>query len=62
MPQSFTILPSFLRNLPVYQNVHINPELNIVIPSSGILDLGVYKSSNCNFDFHVTNLFERYRI
>ena len=62
MPKSFTILPSFLRNLPVYQIVHINPELNIANPSSGILDLGVYKSSNCTFDFHVTKLFKRYKI
>ena len=62
MPKSFAILPSFLRNLPVYQNVYINPELNIVNPYSGILDLGIYKSSNCTFDFHVTNLYTIYKI
>ena len=33
-------------------NVYINPELNIINPSSEVLDLGVYMSSNCTFHFH----------
>ena len=32
-------------------NVYINPEYNIISPSSNVLDLGVYMSSNCTFDF-----------
>ena len=30
-------------------NVYINPEYNIISPSSNVLDLGVYMSSNCTF-------------
>ena len=37
-------------------NVYINPEYNIISPSSNVLDLGVYMSSNCTFDFHVANV------
>ena len=40
-------------------NVYINPEYNIISPSSNVLDLGVYMSSNCTFDFHVTNVYKR---
>ena len=38
-------------------NVYINPEYNIISPSSNVLDLGV--SSNCTFDFHVANVYKR---
>ena len=37
----------------------INPEYNIISPSSNVLDLGVYMSSNCTFDFHVANVYKR---
>ena len=40
-------------------NVYINPELNIINPSSEVLDLGVYMSSNCTFDFHVSCVYKR---
>ena len=40
-------------------NVYINPEYNIINPSSNVLDLGVYMSSNCTFDFHVANVYKR---
>ena len=40
-------------------NVYINPEYNIISPSSNVLDLGVYMSSNCTFDFHVANVYKR---
>ena len=40
-------------------NVYINPELNIINPSSVVLDLGVYMSSNCTFDFHVSCVYKR---
>ena len=40
-------------------NVYINPEYNIIIPSSNVLDLGVYMSNNCTFDFHVANEYKR---
>ena len=40
-------------------NIYINPELNIINPSSEVLDLGVYMSSNCTFDFHVSCVYKR---
>ena len=40
-------------------NVYINPEYNIISPSSNILDPGVYMSSNCTFYFHVANVYKR---
>ena len=40
-------------------NVYINPEYNIISPSSNVLDLGVYMSNNCTLDFHVANVYNR---
>ena len=37
--------------------IYINPECNIISPSSNVL--GVYMSSNCTFDFHVANVYKR---
>ena len=42
-----------------YYHYYINPELNIINPSSEVLDLGVYMYSNGTFDFHVTYLYTR---
>ena len=39
--------------------MYINPELNIINPSSEVLDLGVYMSSNCTFDFHVKCVYKK---
>ena len=41
-------------------NVYIHPLHNIISPSSNVLDLGVYVSSNCTFDFYVANVYKRY--
>ena len=32
---------------------------DIISPSSNVLDLGVYMSSNCTFDFHVASVYKR---
>ena len=40
-------------------NVYKNPELNIINPSSEVLNLGVYMSSNCTFDLHVSCVYKR---
>ena len=40
-------------------NVYINPQYNIISPSSNVLNLGMYMSSNCTFDFHVANVYKR---
>ena len=33
--------------------------MNIIAPSTHVLDLGVSMSSNCTFDFHISNLYKR---
>ena len=38
------------KEYPCLANVYINPELNIAIPSSEVLDLGVFMSGDCTFD------------
>ena len=39
--------------------MYINPELNIINPSSEVLDLGVYMYNNCTLDFHVSGVYKR---
>ena len=33
--------------------------MNIIDPSTHVLNLGVSMSSNCTFDFHISNLYKR---
>ena len=40
-------------------NVYMNPGYTILSPSSNVLDIGVYMSSNCTFYFHVANVYKR---
>ena len=40
-------------------NIYINLKLNIINLSSEVLDVGVYMSSNCTFDFHVSCVYKR---
>ena len=49
-------LISFADDIRIYTKIH---ELNIINPSSEVLDLGVYMSSNCTFDFHVSCVYKR---
>ena len=39
-------------------NFYIDPAMNIIGPSTHVLDLGVSMSSNCTFDFHISNLYK----
>ena len=60
MPKSFYV--SFSPNkYSSLSNVYILPEYNIISPSLNVLDLGVYMSSNCTFDFHVANVYKYIR-
>ena len=46
--------------MSVYKsNLYIDPAMNIVGPSTHVRDLGVSMSSNCTFDFHISNLYKR---
>ena len=40
-------------------NVYIDPAMNIIGPSTHVRDLSISMSSNCTFDFHISNLYER---
>ena len=40
-------------------SIYINPELNIIIPSSEVLDLCLFMSGDCTFDFPGTNLYKK---
>ena len=38
---------------------YIDPVMNLIGPSTRVLDLGVSMSSNCTFDFHISNVYKR---
>ena len=37
-------------------NVYANSNMEIINPSDNVLDLGIFMSSNCSFEFHLQNL------
>ena len=37
-------------------NVYANPNVEIINPPDNVLDLGIFMSSNCSFEFHIQNL------
>ena len=50
----------FSSNVSAYKsNLYIDPAMNIIGPSIHVCDLGVSMSSNCTFDFHISNLYKR---
>ena len=50
----------FSSNVSAYKsNLYIGPAMNIIVPCTHVLDLGVSMSSNCTFDFHISNLYKR---
>ena len=40
-------------------NVYIDPSMNIIIPSTHVVDLGISMSSDCTFDLHISNFYRR---
>ena len=40
-------------------NVYTSSSLDIIDYSRHVLDLGIYMSSDCSFEFHITNLNKR---
>ena len=40
-------------------NVYTSSSLDIIDHSRHVLDLGIYMSSDCSFEFHITNLNKR---
>ena len=39
--------------------MYANPNMEIINPSDNVLDLGIYMSSNCSFEFHIQNLCKK---
>ena len=58
-PKKFSYV-CFISNVSAYKsNLYIDPAINIIGPSTHVLDLGVTMSSNCAFDFHISNLYKQ---
>ena len=50
----------FSSNVSAYKsNLYIDPAMNIIGPSTHVLDLDVSMTSNCTFGFHISNLYKR---
>ena len=51
---------SFSSNGADYKsNVYIDPSMNIISPSTHVVDLGISMSSDCTFDLHISNVYRR---
>ena len=37
-------------------NVYVNPDLEIINPTSNVLDLGIFMSKDCSFEFHIKKI------
>ena len=37
-------------------NVYVNPDLEIINPTNNVLDLGIFMSGDCSFEFHIRKL------
>ena len=34
-------------------NVYVNPDIEIINPTNNVLDLGIFISGDCSFEFHI---------
>ena len=41
---------------PCDSNVYTNPNMAIITPSRNVLDLGIYMSGDCTFNYHISSL------
>ena len=39
-------------------NCYTNPHMEIISPSGNVLNLGIYMTGDCTFDYHISNLSE----
>ena len=44
---------------PCGSNVFDNPNMEIISPSSNVLDLGIYMSGDCTFNYHISSLSKK---
>ena len=40
-------------------NVYTNPNMEIISLSRNVLDLGIYMSGDCSFNFHISSLSKK---
>ena len=40
-------------------NVYTNPNMEIISPSRNVLDLGIYMSGDCTFNYHISSLSKK---
>ena len=55
----FSYVPFSVNGAAYKSNAYIDPSMNIISPSTHVLDLGISMSSNCTFDLHISNLYRR---
>ena len=41
---------------PCGSNVYTNPNMEVISPSMNVLDLGIYMSGDCTFNYHISSL------
>ena len=46
-------------NMPCGSKVYTNPHMEIISPSRNVLDLGIYMSGDCTFNYHIYSLFKK---
>ena len=44
---------------PCGSNVYTNPNMEIISPSMNVLDLGIYMSDDCTFNYHISSLSKK---
>ena len=40
-------------------NVYVNSDLEIINPTNNVLDLGIFMSGDCSFEFHIKNVCKK---
>ena len=45
--------------MPCGSNVYTNPNMEIISPSRNVLDLVIYMSGDCTFNYHISSLSKK---
>ena len=45
--------------MPCGANVYTNPDMEIISPSGNVLDLGIFMSGDCTFNFNISSLSKK---
>ena len=44
---------------PCGSNVYTNPHMEVIYPSKNVLDLDIYMSGDCTFNYHISSLSKK---